>query len=76
MEISEQPNGERVYQLPQDCKRERVIRKTNLSGVCALARHFMAVERARMRGKRPSNAPLTALEKEARQWAERQKEQE
>lgn len=75
MEISEQPNGERVYPLPQACKRERVIRKTNLTGVCALARHFMAVERARMRGKRPSNARLTALEQEAMQWVERQKEQ-
>jgi len=75
MEINEQPGGEQVYPLPQDCKREREVRKTNLSGVCGLARHFMAVERARMRGKRPSNACLTALEQEARQWVERQKEQ-
>ncbi|MCX5994072.1 MAG: hypothetical protein NT177_07655 [Chloroflexi bacterium] len=75
MEISEQPGGEPGYPLPQACKRERVIRKTNLSGVCALARHFMAVERARMRGKRPSNARLTALEREAMQWVERQKGQ-
>jgi len=75
MEINKQPGGERVYPLPQACKRQRVIRKSNLSGVCALARHFMAVERARMRGKRPSNAPLTALERDAMQWVERQKEQ-
>ena len=75
MEINERPGGEPGYPLPQACKRERVVRKTNLSGVCALARHFMAVERARMRGKRPSNARLTALEREAMQWVERQKEQ-
>lgn len=75
MEISEQSSGERIYPLPQACKRERVVRKTNLSGVCALARHFMAVERARMLGKRPSNARLTALEREAIKWLERQKEQ-
>jgi hypothetical protein len=75
MEISERPNGEQDYPLPQACRKERVVRKTNLSGVCALARHFMAVERARMRGKRPSNARLTALEREAMQWVERQKEQ-
>lgn len=75
MEINEQPGGEQVYLFPEACRKERVVRKTNLSGVCALARHFMAVERARMRGKRPSNARLTALEREAMQWLERQKEQ-
>jgi len=75
MEMSEQPGGEQGYPLPEACRKQRVIRKTNLSGVCALARQLMAKERARMRGKRPSNAPSSALEQEARQWVEKQKEQ-
>ena len=75
MEMSDQLNAQQGYPLPQDCRRERVVRKTNLSGVCALARQLMAKELARIRGKRPSNAPPSALDQEAREWVERQKEQ-
>lgn len=75
MKIIEWPNGEQCYPFPVSCRKETVIRKTNLSGVCALARHLMAVEIARDRGKRPSNARSAALEQEARQWLEKQKEQ-
>ena len=75
MKINEQPGGEQGYPLPQACRKERVIRKTNLSGVCALARSLMAKEIARIRGRRPSNARLSALDQEAMQWLERQKEQ-
>lgn len=46
------------------------VRRINLAGVGALSRRLMAVERARMRGKRLFDARWWALEEQARVWSE------
>jgi len=42
----------------------------NMSGVCALSRRLMAIEKARALGRKPVDLEAWALELEARRWAE------
>ena len=47
----------------------KVTSKVNMAGVCALSRRLMAIERARMLGRKLVNVQAQALELEARRWA-------
>jgi len=47
----------------------KVTGKVNMAGVCALSRRLMAIERARMLGRKPEDVQAQALELEARRWA-------
>ena len=49
----------------------KVTSKVNMAGVCALSRRLMAIERARMLGRKPVDVQAQALELEARRWTER-----
>jgi len=48
----------------------KVTSRVNIAGVCALSRRLMAIERARMLGRKPVDPHTWALELEARRWAE------
>ena len=47
----------------------KVTSKVNMAGICALSRRLMAIERARMLGRKPVDVQAQALELEARRWA-------
>jgi len=47
-----------------------VTKRVNMAGVRALSRRLMAIERARMLGRKPVDLGAYALELEARRWAE------
>jgi hypothetical protein len=42
--------------------------RMNVAGVCVLSRRLMAIERARVLGRKPVDAHAMALELEARRW--------
>jgi len=41
-----------------------------MAGICALSRRLMAIERARMLGRKPVDFGAFALELEAKRWTE------
>ena len=45
-----------------------VAGRVNMAGVCALSRRLMAIERARVLGRKPVDLQTWALELEARRW--------
>jgi len=47
-----------------------VARRVNMAGVCALSRRLMAIERARVLGRKPVDLRTWALEQAGRRWAE------
>jgi hypothetical protein len=47
-----------------------VAGRVNIAGVCALSRRLMAIERARVLGRKPIDLQARALELEARGWTE------
>ena len=47
-----------------------VTRKANMTGVCALSRRLMAIEKARVLGRKPVDFGAFALELEAKRWTE------
>ena len=47
----------------------KVTGKVNMAGICALSRRLMAIERARMLGRKPVDVQALGLELEARRWA-------
>ena len=47
----------------------KVTSKVNMAGVCGLSRRLMAIERARMLGRKPVDVQAQALELEARRLA-------
>ena len=53
----------------------KVTSKVNMAGVCALSRRLMAIERARMLGRKPVDVQTQALELEVRRWAEERAKQ-
>jgi hypothetical protein len=48
----------------------KMTMRMNLAGVCSLSRRLMAIERARMLGRRLVDIHAWALELEARRWIE------
>lgn len=64
--------GWKPYSLRRedDSDRNRMTMKMNLAGVCALSRRLMAIERARVLGRKPVDFGAFALELEAKRWTE------
>ena len=67
--------GWKPYNPGQEDDRDRsttrmVTGKVNMAGVYALSRRLMAIERARMLGRKPVDVQAQALELEARRWTE------
>jgi len=48
----------------------KVTGKVNMTGVCALSRRLMAIEKARALGRKPVDVQARALELEAKRWTE------
>ena len=76
--------GDGLDWKPDDSRREkgkdrnmatRVAGKVNMAGICALSRRLIAIERARVMGKKPVDVQALALEVEARRWSEARGEQ-
>ena len=63
--------GWEPYRLTAEGDRDknRMTTRMNLAGVCTLSRRLMAIERARMLGRKPVDIGALALELEARRWA-------
>ena len=63
------------YSPGQEDDRDRsmtttLTRKAKMAGVCALSRRLMAIERARVLGRKPVDIGSLALELEAKRWTE------
>ena len=52
-----------------------VAGRVNMAGVCALSRRLMAIERARVLGRKPVDLGAYALEQASRRWAEERAKQ-
>ena len=67
--------GWKPYKPRREIEKDRSIattltRKANMAGVCALSRRLMAIERARVLGRKPVDFGAFALELEAKRWTE------
>jgi len=62
-------NAGQAYDRDKSVSR-KVTSRVSMAGVCALSRRLMAIERARMLGRKPVDLQTWALELEARRWAE------
>lgn len=69
--------GWKPYRLRQkdNLDKNRMTIKMNLAGMGALSRRLMAIERAKVLGKKPVDYGALALELEARRWTEAREKQ-
>jgi len=69
-----EPPADEVDWKPYSSQRGKgaatVTRRVNMAGVCALSRRLMAMERARVLGRKPVDLGAWALEQAGRRWAE------